>query len=71
MVVVVVVIDKNKWGAVNKNKWVVVNDNNNNNNNNNDNNNWCNQCFLQLPSFSIPFSLPNWMVRRIVVMCEC
>ena len=71
MVVVVVVIDKNKWVAVNKNKWVVVNDNNNNNNNNNDNNNWCNQCFLQLPSFSIPFSLPNWMVRRIVVMCEC
>ena len=69
VVVVVVVIDKNKWVAVNKNKWVVVNDNNNNNNN--DNNNWCNQCFLQLPSFSIPFSLPNWMVRRIVVMCEC
>ena len=58
MVVVVVVIDKNKWGAVNKNKWVVVNDNNNNNNN--DNNNWCNQCFLQLPSVYLFPYLTGW-----------
>ena len=57
MVVVVVVIDKNKWGAVNKNKWVVVNDNNNNNN---DNNNWCNQCFLQLPSVYLFPYLTGW-----------